>query len=241
MGSNVTAAWRIHKKGAFFANPCYTQIHPTCIPVSGEHQAKLTLMSESLRNDGRIWVPKNLDDAKAIREGRLKATDLKEEDRDYYLDRRYPACVNWVPRDVASRAANEICVKNFELNFGAPHEAITADAVEYLKSMSHNFDVIVLDPPAFAKHLSAKHKAIQGYKKINLQAIKHIKPNGILLTFSCSQVVDTLLFTNTVIAAAIEAGRSCRILEQLHQPADHPIQAFHPEGAYLKGLVIQID
>jgi succinate dehydrogenase / fumarate reductase flavoprotein subunit len=82
MGSNVTAAWRIHKKGAFFANPCYTQIHPTCIPVSGEHQAKLTLMSESLRNDGRIWVPQNLDDAKAIREGRLKATDLKEEDRD---------------------------------------------------------------------------------------------------------------------------------------------------------------
>lgn len=116
MGSNVTAAWRIHKKGAFFANPCYTQIHPTCIPVSGEHQAKLTLMSESLRNDGRIWVPKNLDDAKAIREGRLKATDLKEEDRDYYLERRYPAFGNLVPRDVASRAAKERCDAGFGVN-----------------------------------------------------------------------------------------------------------------------------
>lgn len=116
MGSNVTAAWRIHKKGAFFANPCYTQIHPTCIPVSGEHQAKLTLMSESLRNDGRIWVPKNLDDAKAIREGRLKATDLKEEDRDYYLERRYPAFGNLVPRDVASRAAKERCDAGYGVN-----------------------------------------------------------------------------------------------------------------------------
>lgn len=116
MGSNVTAAWRIHKKGAFFANPCYTQIHPTCIPVSGEHQAKLTLMSESLRNDGRIWVPKNLEDAKAIREGRLKATDLKEEDRDYYLERRYPAFGNLVPRDVASRAAKERCDAGYGVN-----------------------------------------------------------------------------------------------------------------------------
>ena len=86
MGSNVTASWKIHKKGAFFANPCYTQIHPTCIPVSGEHQSKLTLMSESLRNDGRIWVPKKLEDAEKIRKGELKPTDLKEEDRDYYLE-----------------------------------------------------------------------------------------------------------------------------------------------------------
>src|SRR5690606_29693606 len=102
--------------GAFFANPCFTQIHPTCIPVSGEHQSKLTLMSESLRNDGRIWVPKNLDDAKAIREGRLKPTDLKEEDRDYYLERRYPAFGNLVPRDVASRAAKERCDAGFGVN-----------------------------------------------------------------------------------------------------------------------------
>ena len=116
MGSNVTAAWKAHKKGAFFANPCYTQIHPTCIPRSGEDQAKLTLMSESLRNDGRIWVPKKKEDAEAIRTGKLKPTDLKEEDRDYYLERRYPAFGNLVPRDVASRAAKERCDAGFGVN-----------------------------------------------------------------------------------------------------------------------------
>ena len=116
MGSNVSASWKIHKKGAHFANPCFTQIHPTCIPVSGDHQSKLTLMSESLRNDGRIWVPKNSEDAKAIREGRLKPTELAEEDRDYYLERRYPAFGNLVPRDVASRAAKERCDAGFGVN-----------------------------------------------------------------------------------------------------------------------------
>ena len=116
MGSNATAAWKIHKKGAYFANPCYTQIHPTCIPRSGDHQSKLTLMSESLRNDGRIWVPKNLEDVLAIREGRLKPTDLQEEQRDYYLERRYPAFGNLVPRDVASRAAKERCDSGYGVN-----------------------------------------------------------------------------------------------------------------------------
>jgi succinate dehydrogenase / fumarate reductase flavoprotein subunit len=116
MGSNVTAAWKIHKQGAHFANPCFTQIHPTCIPVSGDHQSKLTLMSESLRNDGRIWVPKKKEDAKAIREGRLKPTDLAEADRDYYLERRYPAFGNLVPRDVASRAAKERCDEGYGVN-----------------------------------------------------------------------------------------------------------------------------
>ena len=116
MGSNVTASWRAHRRGAYFANPCYTQIHPTCIPVSGDHQSKLTLMSESLRNDGRIWVPKNKEDALAIREGRLKPTQLSEEDRDYYLERRYPAFGNLVPRDVASRAAKECCDAGFGVN-----------------------------------------------------------------------------------------------------------------------------
>ena len=116
MGSNVTAAWKAHKRGAYFANPCYTQIHPTCIPVSGEHQSKLTLMSESLRNDGRIWVPKNLDDVKAIREGNLKPTELSAEQRDYYLERRYPAFGNLVPRDVASRAAKERCDAGYGVN-----------------------------------------------------------------------------------------------------------------------------
>tara|TARA_X000001036_G_scaffold191769_1_gene180845 strand:+ start:3418 stop:5418 length:2001 start_codon:yes stop_codon:yes gene_type:complete len=116
MGSNVSAAWKIHKKGAHFANPCFTQIHPTCIPVSGDHQSKLTLMSESLRNDGRIWVPKKLEDVKAIREGKLKPTALLEDDRDYYLERRYPAFGNLVPRDVASRAAKERCDEGFGVN-----------------------------------------------------------------------------------------------------------------------------
>lgn len=116
MGSNVTAAWKAHKKGAMFGNPCFTQIHPTCIPVSGDHQSKLTLMSESLRNDGRIWVPKNIEDAKAIREGRKTAKDIKEEDRDYYLERRYPAFGNLVPRDVASRAAKERCDAGYGVN-----------------------------------------------------------------------------------------------------------------------------
>ncbi|MDF0714706.1 fumarate reductase/succinate dehydrogenase flavoprotein subunit [Muricauda sp. 334s03] len=116
MGSNVMAAWRAHRKGAFFANPCFTQIHPTCIPVSGDHQSKLTLMSESLRNDGRIWVPKKKEDAIAIREGKLKPTELAEEDRDYYLERRYPAFGNLVPRDVASRAAKERCDAGFGVN-----------------------------------------------------------------------------------------------------------------------------
>ncbi len=116
MGCNVMAAWRAHRRGAFFANPCFTQIHPTCIPVSGDHQSKLTLMSESLRNDGRIWVPKRLEDAKAIQEGKLKPIQLKEEDRDYYLERRYPAFGNLVPRDVASRAAKERCDAGFGVN-----------------------------------------------------------------------------------------------------------------------------
>ena len=116
MGSNVTAAWKIHKKGAFFANPCYTQIHPTCIPRSGNHQSKLTLMSESLRNDGRIWVPKNIEDVKKIRSGNLKPTEISEENRDYYLERRYPAFGNLVPRDVASRAAKERIDNGFGVN-----------------------------------------------------------------------------------------------------------------------------
>ena len=116
MGSNVTASWKIHKKGAFFANPCFTQIHPTCIPRSGDHQSKLTLMSESLRNDGRIWVPKNIDDVEKIRSGKLKPTEIKEQDRDYYLERRYPAFGNLVPRDVASRAAKERIDAGFGVN-----------------------------------------------------------------------------------------------------------------------------
>ena len=142
----------------------------------------------------------------------------------------------------SSKKAIALTDANVELNaFDERHASIIDDAMDYMKNLAEDYDIIVLDPPAFAKHRDKRHQAIQGYKRLNAHAIRQIKPGGFIFTFSCSQVVDTLLFTNTVIAAAIEAGRSCRILDQLHQPADHPIQAFHPEGAYLKGLVIQID
>jgi succinate dehydrogenase / fumarate reductase flavoprotein subunit len=116
MNSNTSAAWQIYKKGAMFANPCFTQIHPTCIPVHGEQQSKLTLMSESLRNDGRIWVPKKMEDVEKLRKKEIRPADIKEEDRDYYLERRYPAYGNLVPRDVASRAAKERCDAGFGVN-----------------------------------------------------------------------------------------------------------------------------
>ena len=116
MGCNCTAAIQCYRKGAYFANPAYVQIHPTCIPVHGDKQSKLTLMSESLRNDGRIWVPKKIEDAKALQAGQKRGSDIPEEDRDYYLERRYPAFGNLVPRDVASRAAKERCDKGFGVN-----------------------------------------------------------------------------------------------------------------------------
>ena len=140
MGSNVTAAWKAHRKGAYFGNPCFTQIHPTCIPVSGDHQSKLTLMSESLRNDGRIWVPKKQNDNR-------KPTDIAEEERDYYLERRYPAFGNLVPRDVASRAAKERCDAGYGV--GSSKMAVYLDfasaierygKVEANKQGKHNLD-----------------------------------------------------------------------------------------------------
>ena len=132
MASNGSAAWQCYKKGAYFANPCMVQIHPTCIPVHGEFQSKLTLMSESLRNDGRIWVPKKKEDAEAIRAGKLRPTQIKEEDRDYYLERRYPAFGNLVPRDVASRAAKERCDAGFGVGAGQAVYLDFADAINRL-------------------------------------------------------------------------------------------------------------
>ena len=127
MGSNVSAGWKIHKKGAYFANPCFTQIHPTCIPQHGEQQSKLTLMSESLRNDGRIWVPAKKEDAEAVREGKLDPTKIPEEERDYFLERRYPSFGNLVPRDVASRAAKERCDAGHGVIKNATNEAVFLD------------------------------------------------------------------------------------------------------------------
>jgi succinate dehydrogenase / fumarate reductase flavoprotein subunit len=132
MASNGSAAWQCYKKGAYFSNPCMAQIHPTCIPVHGEFQSKLTLMSESLRNDGRIWVPKKKEDAEAIRSGKLKPTQIKEEDRDYYLERRYPAFGNLVPRDVASRAAKERCDAGFGVGTGQAVYLDFSDAINRL-------------------------------------------------------------------------------------------------------------
>jgi succinate dehydrogenase / fumarate reductase flavoprotein subunit len=139
MNSNVTAAWRATKAGALMANPCFCQIHPTCIPVSGEYQSKLTLMSESLRNDGRVWVPAKKEDVMAIREGRKKATEVPEEDRDYYLERRYPAFGNLVPRDVASRAAKVACDEGHGVNSSglAVYLDFASAVVRYGKSAAH--------------------------------------------------------------------------------------------------------
>lgn len=125
MGSNVTAGWKAHRKGALFANPCYTQIHPTCLPRSGDYQSKLTLMSESLRNDGRVWVPKKKEDAEKLQNGQITALDIPDEDRDFYLERRYPSFGNLVPRDVASRAAKERCDAGYGVN--ATGEAVYLD------------------------------------------------------------------------------------------------------------------
>jgi 23S rRNA (cytosine1962-C5)-methyltransferase len=142
----------------------------------------------------------------------------------------------------SSKKAIELTEQNVELNnFQKSHESIIADAMEYMKSAEKDYDIIILDPPAFAKHRDKKHKAVQGYKRLNAMAINSIKSGGLLFTFSCSQVIDKNLFTNTIIAAAIETQRNVRIIGQLHQPADHPINAFHPEGEYLKGLILEVN
>jgi len=136
MGSNATAIWKAYKKGAFFGNPCFTQIHPTCIPVHGDFQSKLTLMSESLRNDGRIWVPKRKEDVEALRHNKIKPKDIAEENRDYYLERRYPAFGNLVPRDVASRAAKERCDAGFGV--GETGLAVYLDFADSIKRLGRN-------------------------------------------------------------------------------------------------------
>jgi len=142
----------------------------------------------------------------------------------------------------ASAKAIALTEKNLALNnLHDNHVSVVGDAMDFLKDLPEPFDIIILDPPAFAKHLDKKHKAIQGYKRLNAHALRQIKSGGILFTFSCSQVVDKALFKHTIVAAAIESGRKVKILHQLHQPADHPVGAFHPEGEYLKGLVLYVE
>jgi 23S rRNA (cytosine1962-C5)-methyltransferase len=139
-----------------------------------------------------------------------------------------------------SQKAIDLCDKNIALNGFKNHISLVADVVDHIKQVGDDYDVIILDPPAFAKHLSARHKAVIGYKRINSEAIKKIKPGGIIFTFSCSQAVDRELFESTVCAAAIDTGRNVQILHRMNQPADHPVSIFHPEGHYLKGLVIYV-
>ncbi|MBO5672627.1 MAG: class I SAM-dependent rRNA methyltransferase [Alistipes sp.] len=144
--------------------------------------------------------------------------------------------------DLSERAV-KLADENMKLNFGedAPHQAIACNAVEYLKDIDEDFDLIILDPPAFAKHHKVLGNALQGYKKINVRALQKIRPGGILFTFSCSQAVSRDLFRTTIFTAAAIAGRRVRIIGQLTQPADHPIDIYHPEGEYLKGLVVYVE
>jgi len=142
-----------------------------------------------------------------------------------------------------SQKAIDLTEENVSLNAGfkGKHQSIVADVVKYIREIGDDFDLIILDPPAFAKSLKARHNAVQAYKRLNAEALRKIKPGGILFTFSCSQVVDKRLFANTITAAALESKRNVRILHQLSQPADHPINCFHPETEYLKGLVLYVD
>ena len=143
----------------------------------------------------------------------------------------------------SSQKAIDLVDENIELlaNQNIKHLSIAEDAMDFIKEMEDEYDIIVLDPPAFAKHMKVKHKALQGYKRLNTRAIEHIKPNGILFTFSCSQVIDNNLFRHMVLSSAIIAGRNVSILKQLHQPSDHPINIFHPESEYLKGLILKVE
>ncbi|GAB3666330.1 class I SAM-dependent rRNA methyltransferase [Echinicola sediminis] len=144
--------------------------------------------------------------------------------------------------DISAKAI-ELTEKNLQLNEGleGKHASKVADVIKYIREIDQDYDVIVLDPPAFAKNMKARHNAVQAYKRLNAEALKHIQPGGILFTFSCSQVVDKQLFAHTITAAAIEVGRNVKILEYLSQPADHPINIYHTETEYLKGLVLYVE
>jgi 23S rRNA (cytosine1962-C5)-methyltransferase len=143
----------------------------------------------------------------------------------------------------SSKKAIDLTNENIELNFEdtSRHEAFAVDAFEYLNNIENKYDLIILDPPAFAKHQNVLHNALQGYKRLNIKAIEQIKPGGILFTFSCSQVVSKENFRKTIFTAAANTGRNVRILHQLNQPVDHPISVYHPESEYLKGLVVYVE
>ena len=144
----------------------------------------------------------------------------------------------------SSKKAMELVEENVKLlpqDLQQKHQSITEDAMDYIKKLPETFDVIVLDPPAFAKHIKSKNKAVQGYKRLNTRAIEKIKPGGYIFSFSCSQVISNELFKHIILSSSIVANRKVTILHQLHQPMDHPVNIFHPESEYLKGLVIKVD
>ncbi|MBQ0069840.1 MAG: fumarate reductase/succinate dehydrogenase flavoprotein subunit, partial [Bacteroidales bacterium] len=199
MGCNVSAAMACYRKGAFFANPAYVQIHPTCIPVHGDKQSKLTLMSESLRNDGRIWVPKNIEDAKKLQNGEIKGSDIPEEDRDYYLERRYPAFGNLVPRDVASRAAKERCDKGFGVNntgkavFLDFSEAIGRLGIDVVRQRYGNLfdmyeEITDVNPGEFAKEING----VKYYNPMMIYPAIHYTMGGIWVDYELQTSVKGL-------------------------------------------------
>ena len=152
------------------------------------------------------------------------------------------ACASLVHSVDSSKKAIELTDRNAALNnAGERHASFAVDTFSFFKNQPQTYDIIILDPPAFAKHHNVRHNAVMGYKRLNAEALKQIKPGGILFTFSCSQAVDRYLFNNTIMAAAIEAGRNIKIMHHLSQPADHPVSIFHPEGEYLKGLVLFVE
>jgi 23S rRNA (cytosine1962-C5)-methyltransferase len=143
----------------------------------------------------------------------------------------------------ASEKAIDLTRRNIELNgfSSVEQESFNADTFDFLKESKASYDLIILDPPAFAKHKDAKHQAMKGYQRLNAEAMRRIQPGGIIFTFSCSQVVDRQLFYDTVVSAAIQSGREIKVLHHLSQPADHPVSLYHPEGEYLKGLVLYVN
>ena len=199
MGCNCSAAVACYRKGAYFANPAYVQIHPTCIPVHGDKQAKLTLMSESLRNDGRIWVPKKLEDAKKLQKGEIKGSDIPEEDRDYYLERRYPAFGNLVPRDVASRAAKERCDKGFGVNntglavFLDFSEAINRLGIDTVRQRYGNLfdmyeEITDVNPGEFAREMNG----VKYYNPMMIFPAIHYTMGGIWVDYELQTSVKGL-------------------------------------------------
>ena len=199
MGCNVSAAMACYRKGAFFANPAYVQIHPTCIPVHGDKQSKLTLMSESLRNDGRIWVPKNIEDAKKLQAGEIKGSDIPEENRDYYLERRYPAFGNLVPRDVASRAAKERCDKGYGVNntgkavFLDFSEAIGRLGIDVVRQRYGNLfdmyeEITDVNPGEFAKEIDG----VKYYNPMMIYPAIHYTMGGIWVDYELQTSVKGL-------------------------------------------------